>query len=51
MAILQGPRCELRFLPRPEVEWHLLEEDENPPPEPLSTAVTLRGPRTFDPPE
>lgn len=26
MAIHQCPRCELRFISRSEVEWHLLED-------------------------
>ncbi len=47
MAIFQCPRCELRFLSKSEVEWHMLDEHESPPPEPVSPAVIERGPRTF----
>jgi hypothetical protein len=49
MPIHQCPRCELRFLSKSEVEWHLVEDHGSPPPESYLPAVIPRELRTFDP--
>lgn len=52
MAILQCPRCDLRFNSSSELEWHLLEDHEGQivaPRSEESRSASTRSPRAHGP--